>query len=239
MRTVCLGRVGWLLTGTLLAGSAMAAALEMPNLTGKWYLNKDASELPDSSASRESGGGSGSGYHGGGGGMGRHGGGHHGRGSQPADSNNGSPTSDDGSSMQELGMRMQVLDIKHEEPKITITDAGGRERVLYTDGRKLESEHSYGGTTKVVTRWKDGRVEVVSTPEHGPKVTETYAITADHTQLTVTTTLQGGRRDVTIRRVYQTTPPAATAPGAPSAPSGGAKPAPAQPEPDPAEDAVV
>jgi hypothetical protein len=248
MRTVCLGRVGWLLTGTLLAGFGTAAAqnaapqpaaLEMPNLSGKWYLNKDASELPDSSASRESGGGSGSGYHGGGGGMGRHGGGggHHGRGSQP--SNDGGQASDDGSSMQELVMRLQVLDIRHEEPKISITDAGGRERVLFTDGRKLEEEHSYGGTTKVITRWKDGRVEVVSTPEHGPKMTETYAITADHTQLTVTTTLQGGRRDVTIRRVYQTTPPAATAPAAPSASPGGTKTAPAQPDPDPAEDAVV
>src|SRR5215813_8654706 len=106
MRTVCLGRAGWLLTGTLLGGPAVVSALEMPNLSGKWYLNKDASDSPDS-AMRESGGGSGSGYHGGGGGMGgRHGGGgRHGRGSQPSD---GSPASDDGSSMQELGMRMQV-----------------------------------------------------------------------------------------------------------------------------------
>lgn len=216
MRTVCLGRVGWLLTGMLLGGAA-AAAIEMPNLTGKWYLNKDASELPDASASRESGGGgSGSGYHGGGGGMGRHGGGRHARGSQPSGDGGGGPVSEDGSSAQESGMRLQILDIRHEEPKISITDAGGRERVLYTDGRKLEEEHSYGGTTNVVTRWKDGRVEVVSTPEHGPKVTETYAITADHSQLTVTTTFQGGRRDLTIRRVYQATPPAATAPGTPS-----------------------
>src|SRR5262245_7318704 len=135
MRTVCLARAGWLLTGTLLAASAQlsaliaaprVAALEMPNLSGRWYLDKDASEFPDSSASRESDSpyGSGSGYHGGGGGMGRHGGGRHGHGSQP--SNDGGPSSDDGSSMRELGLRLQVLDIKHEEPKLSITDAGGR-----------------------------------------------------------------------------------------------------------------
>src|SRR5262249_51988369 len=158
--------------------------------------------------------GSGSGYHSGGGGMGRHGGGRHGHGAQP--SNDGGPSGDDGSSMRELGLRVQGLCRKHGEPRRSITDARRTGRGLYHHGRERQEGRSHGGTTKVVTGWKEGRVEVVSTPEHGPKITETYAITADHTQLTVTTTFQGGRRDVTIRRVYQATPPAATAPGTPS-----------------------
>ncbi|HEY4230765.1 MAG TPA: hypothetical protein VGO79_11365 [Thermoanaerobaculia bacterium] len=215
------------------------AALDLPNLSGKWYLNKDASDSPDAAMRDSEGSGSG-GYRGsgggGGGGMGRHGGGggrHGGRSSAPSDDGR---VSEDGSPMRDAFQRTQILDIKHEEPRLSVTDASGRERVFYTDGRKVEEEHSYGGTTKVTARWKDGHVEITSAPEKGPKVTETYAVTADHSQLTVTTTFQGGRRDVTIRRVYQTTPPAATAPGASP---GQGKPAPSQPEPDPAEDAVV
>jgi len=141
----------------------------------------------------------------------------------------------EGSPLRDAFQRTQILDIKHEEPRLSVTDAAGRERVFYTDGRKVEEEHSYGGTTKVTARWKDGHVEVTSAPEKGPKVTETYAVTADHSQLTVTTIFQGGRRDVTIRRVYQTTPPARAVPAAPQPTA----PSPPAPDPDPAEDAVV
>ena len=168
-------------------------------------------------------------------GMGRGGhGGRHGRSGAPSDDGR---VSEDGSplTMSDAFERSQILEINHEEPKLSVTDAAGRERIFYTDGRKVEEEHSYGGTTKVTARWKDGHVEVTSAPEKGPKVTETYAVTADHSQLTVTTIFQGGRRDVTIRRVYQTTPPTQAVPAAPppSAPS------PPAPDSDPAEEAVV
>jgi hypothetical protein len=147
--------------------------------------------------------------------------------------------SEDGTPLWDSFQRTQVLEIKHEEPRLSVTDAGGRERVYYTDGRKVEEEHSYGGTTTVTSRWKDGHVEVTSTPEKGPRVTETYSVTADHSQLTVTTTFQGGRRDVTIRRVYQTSPPAQLAPQAPPQPAPGGSSTQPAPESDPAEDAVV
>jgi len=212
------------------------AALDLPNLSGKWYLNKDASDSPDAATRDSQGSGSGSSSRGGGGGggmgMGRHGGGHHGRSSGPSDDGR---ASEDGSPLRDAFQRTQILDIKHEEPRLSVTDAAGRERVFYTDGRKVEEEHSYGGTTKVTARWKDGHVEVTSASEKGPKVTETYAVTADHSQLTVTTIFQGGRRDVTIRRVYQTTPPARAVPAAPQPTA----PSPPAPDPDPAEDAVV
>ena len=169
-------------------------------------------------------------------GRGHGGGGHRGHSAAPSDDGR---VSEDGSPLRETFQRTQVLDIRHEEPLLSVTDAGGRERVFYTDGRKVEEEHSYGGTTKVTARWKDGHVEITSTPEKGPKVTETYAVTADHSQLTVTTTFQGGRRDMTIRRVYQTSPPTVTAPQAPPPAAPGGSPQQPAPESDPAEDAVV
>jgi hypothetical protein len=215
-----------LLCAALLMASAGMGALDMPNLSGKWFLDRDASDSPES-AMRESGG---AGSSRGGGGMGHGHGGRHGHSSA---SDDGGRASDDGS-MQDALRRTQTLEIRHEEPRISIIDATGRERVLYTDGRKVEEERSSGGTTKVTTRWRDGHVEITSSPEKGPKITETYAVTADHSQLTVTTTFQGGRRDVTIRRVYQATPPASPS-SRPAPPADQSQPAPE----DPAEDAVV
>ena len=118
---------------------------------------------------------------------------------------------------------LQTLQIQHEEPMLSITDAAGRERVVYTDGRKTEA----GALARRNDRhdrpyWKDGHIQILSTPETGPKTTEIFAITADGSQLTVTTKMEGGRHgDVTIRRVYD-----AVKPGAP-------KPAPAPPPGEP------
>jgi hypothetical protein len=229
MRITRAARMGWLCAAVLTAGASLRA-LDMPNLSGKWFLDRDASDSPESAIRDPSGSGSGS-VSRGDGGMGR---GHGGRRGRSAVSDEGSRAGDAGS-MQDALRRTQTLEIRHEEPRLSIIDASGRERILYTDGRKVEEERSSGGTTKVTARWKDGRVEVTSSPGKGPRVTETYAVTADHSQLTVTTTFQGGRRDVTIRRVYQATPPAAPNPG-PAPPADRTPPAPEQ---DPGEDAVV
>ncbi|HWZ84556.1 MAG TPA: hypothetical protein VN032_00050, partial [Thermoanaerobaculia bacterium] len=126
---------------------------------------------------------------------------------------------------------LNTLQIQHKEPSITITDAAGHERVVYTDGRKTEQERSHGGTVVMTASWKDGHVEIVSKPETGAKVTETFTITADGSQLTVTTKMEGGRGPaVTIRRVYD----AVKAPDAKSPPP--ASPSPSADQPGGADD---
>ena len=50
--------------------------------------------------------------------------------------------------------------------------------------------------------WKDGHVVVTSAPEHGPKIVETYAVTADGSALTVTTKIENRGRSFEYRRVY-------------------------------------
>jgi hypothetical protein len=104
---------------------------------------------------------------------------------------------------------------------VSITDAAGRERVLYTDGRKTQEERSHGGTTSVTAAWKDGHLEVVSKPETGGRIVETYAVTADRSQLTVTTKVDSARGgSFTFHRVYDAVPPGArkTTPPAPHPP---------------------
>jgi hypothetical protein len=207
----------------MLAGTVIAPAVEMPNLSGEWQLNKDQSDDPEKvmTDARSSGGGSsgggmghGGGRLGGGGGWG--GGGGRGGRSDSGDSGSGGAGG--------WFVALDTLQIKHAEPTVSITDAAGRERVLYTDGRKTEEERSHGGTTAVTASWKDGHLEVVSKPETGGKITETYAVAADRSQLVVTTKVDGSRGgSFTIRRVYDAaaagapkpTPPARRAPATP------------------------
>ncbi|HEY1435624.1 MAG TPA: hypothetical protein VGG65_09630 [Thermoanaerobaculia bacterium] len=198
-----------------LAGAAALQAVNLPDLSGTWQLNKDASDdaakvMKDA---RAAGGGGG----GGGGGMG---GGHHGHGGGGG-GGRGAGRGQDDSASQNAGdwfAALNTLQIKHKEPELSITDASGRVRVVYTDGRKTEEERSHGGTTAVTGSWKDGHVEIVSKPETGAKITEDFIITADGSQLTVTTKMEGGRGPaVTIHRVYDAvkSPVAPTPPPAP------------------------
>jgi len=168
------------------------------DLSGTWKLDRERSDDPTKKL-REGGGPSGRGSGGGGGGFrGRRGGsgfgGHHGRPTNEGEENGGTDFFED-------SRAFDLLAIVHRDPELRITDGLGRERVLYTDGRKIEEERS-AGTMKIRAKWKDGRVVVATTPEHGPKITETYAVTADGSSMTVTTTIEGRGRDLEFRRVY-------------------------------------
>lgn len=112
----------------------------------------------------------------------------------------------------------ETLMIEHREPRLSITDAAGRTRVVFTDGRKVEEESSSGGKRKVRAVWKDGHVEISSNPAQGPKWVSALAVSADRSQLRLTTRIDGERGTViTIHLVYEpasskprpsTTPPA-------------------------------
>lgn len=196
-----------------LTPSIAEGTLPLPDYSGVWKLNRELSDDPAQALKDMRGGGSGSsgGWHGRGRG-GRHGGGGAG---------DGSSESGESSAFAAL----ETLTIRHAEPEITIVDGVGREHRITTDGKKAEEERSRGGTTKLSAGWKDGRLEIVTVPEHGPKWTETYSITADRSQLTVTTKIDGSRGGTaTIRRVYDAVPPE---PAAPSA------------QPDPPDDSTV
>jgi len=185
--------------GILLAGAAGAAA--PGDLSGTWKLNRDASDDPRKKIEEaraegdQSGGG---GWHGGGTG---HHGGRRGGGFSSGDRRS--------SGDMEPPADGDTLRIDHQDPRLVITDGAGREHVLYTDGRKVEEERSFGGTTKITARWKDGHVVVETEPERGPSYTETYAVTGDHKQWTVTRRIRGRGRhgDIEIRRVYDAVSP--------------------------------
>lgn len=179
--------------GAALAGPPVAAAPPLPDLSGEWRLNKDASDDPQQklrSGSEGGSGGSGSSH------------GRGGRGGWRGRRRSDSDDSSDSRGPSPFEARTS-LSIRHRDPELRITDGSGREWVLYTDDRETEDERSLGGTTKVRARWKDGRLEVTSRPERGPKTVETYAVAADGSQLTVTTRIERRRGSaVEIRSVY-------------------------------------
>ena len=166
------------LFGLALGASLALRGLDMPNLSGTWQLDKDASDDPkkvmeEARAAAPGGGGPGGGGGHGGGGHGHGGGAMGGGGSSGGSggrhgsgSGNGGEPGAPGPDPEMLAA-LETLTISHAEPKLTIKDASGRERVVFTDGRVIEEERSHGGKTKVEAQWKDGRIEIVSKPETG------------------------------------------------------------------------
>jgi hypothetical protein len=222
----------WTLAVLGLAAAALLAAVsagKRPDLTGTWKLDRDASDDPGRlmRESRGPGGGGGGGM-----GMGRGG---HGHGGDGLHRGRGDSSESGPPDVTEWFAALETLRIVHTEPLLKITDARGRERIIYTDGRKTEEEHSHGGTTAVRASWKDGFLEIVSTPQTGPKVEETYAVAADGSQLTVTMKVGGDRRgEMTIRRIY--TPSGS---GSSKSPPPGATPAPGPARPGNDEDQSI
>jgi hypothetical protein len=202
------------LAGLVWLAALGVGGLDLPDFSGTWRLNKDQSDAFKSAAwpSRAP--------SGPGGGSGR--GGVHIGGRRGGDG--GAEASD-----PELTAALQTLVIDHKDPRLSITDALGRVRVIYTDGRKTEEEHSHGGTTKVQAEWKDGRVEIVSKPETGSKRTDDISVAADHSQLRVTIKIEGERGPTTLRLVYDALPAGAPTPSAKPAPE---RPAPSGPPAD-------
>ena len=167
-----------------IVGLALPANLR-GNLSGTWKLNRDLSDDPGEKMreARESGGGGGAR---GGGFRGRH---------REAEPEGGS------GDVEDVTRAFETLSIVHHDPELRITDGLGREHVLSTDDRKIEEERS-AGTVKIRARWKDGHVLVTTAPEHGATLTETYAVTADGSVLTVITKVEGRGRSFEFRRVY-------------------------------------
>ena len=177
----------WAAALTLLASLGFSAPTG--NLSGRWILNTDLSDDPlqkrEEAIARK-------------GGVPPSGG--------PGSRRGNSPPEGRRPDTEGFFESFGFLEIDHQDPKLLITDAVGREHTLFTDNRKTEEERS-GGTARLRTKWEDGRVVVRTTPAHGPSFTETYLGSADGQQLTVVMEIEGrgSMPDITIRRVYDAT----------------------------------
>ena len=179
-----------------------------PDFSGHWKLNRERSDDPrakmqEGLRSRSPGGMGGPGM-GGSMGGGRSGGPGPGRGGGPPDgAGRGAGERSDPERLKQREAAQAELEIEHQEPELTITDAVGQRRFLYTDGRESRRDGDDGQSLQVRTRWKDARVVVESQGGRG-KVTETYRLAAEGRELIVETRLegQGPGGAVSFKRVY-------------------------------------
>jgi hypothetical protein len=203
-RTAVAGLCLAALTSLATVVAADKAPSSVPDLSGTWQLNEDLSQTPQQ-AMRQSaegvppGGGRG-------GGMGRRGGGGRGGGFPGGGGggfrSGGAPPEDGGRGGFEGPEK--TMTIAWAAPQLTITYPSGRQRILYTDGRKAKEERPNGKTATTQASWTEtGSLKVVTEGDEGRKRTEIYEITNDHRRLFILIGMEGrGPKPIQFRRAY-------------------------------------
>ena len=197
------------LTGLVVAGMAVAAGSApksedakagIVDLSGAWRFDPERSDKPPQ---RMGGGGMhGGGMHGGG----MHGGGHGGwggggpGGGPPPEGTEGGPGGPGGPQGPggRPGRLPDVIHIAQHDGYVSIEDSTDTELLRIATGiapaapmRVIEADG----------KWKDGKLEAVSEPREGMKVTQTYSLKDKGATLEVKTKIEG-RRSFEMKRVF-------------------------------------
>lgn len=181
---------------------APPAAKPRTSIMGAWKLNRDDSDDPrqkmqqarGSSDSSRSRGGMGGGYPGGMGGQGGYGG----RGGS-----RGGESDDDREKMQEFVAPANSLSLEQKDAEVDVTDEQYRKLAIFTDGRKLQKSKDIANQ-EIVARWNDKALVTDEKNPRGGKMSRTFELSPDGTQLYETLHLTVGRdsKSVGIRYVY-------------------------------------
>ena len=193
-------RIGVALAGVLAAGIAVAAGgapakavdpkAGIVDLSGAWRFDPERSDKPPQGMH----GGHGGGMHSGG----MHGGGMHGgwgggsggpppQGSGPEGRGAGRP-----------GRLPEVLHIAQHDGYVSIEDSTDTEMLRIATGVAPAAPMS---VMEAQGKWKDGKLEAVSEPREGMKVTQTYSLRDKGATLEVKTKIEG-RRSFEMKRVF-------------------------------------
>lgn len=172
-----------------------------PNLSGRWRLNPEQSDnardkIQQARQTERSTGATeeGAGRRGGPGGRG-------GTGHGPGHPSESSPAGRPGTrpDIEAFLSAPSEVAITHTDSVITILEKDGRVRVLQLDAQPHASE---GGTAQVTSRWNGNQLVVETVRSGAPKITETFRLDSDGSQLTVVMRLEG-RLAVSLRRLYE------------------------------------
>ena len=177
------------------------------SILGAWRLNRDESDDPrkkmQDARGADNGRGGGGGGRGGvrigipGMGGGPYGGGRRGRGENESD--------DDRQKMQEVVNPAQALTVAEakKDVEIDMFDEQERKSAFYTDGRKLQKTKD-STSLEIAAHWDGNRLVTDEKTPSGRKMSRTYELSYDGTQLYETLHLTRGRSDssLSIRYVY-------------------------------------
>ena len=171
------------------------------SIFGQWKLNPDESDDPRKKV-EDARGNSGAGRGGGGGvsiggfPIGGHGG------------NRGRESDVDRERMQSAIAPANSLTLAQrsaKDPEVDLTDDQNRKRALFTDGRKLQKTNSKDDSyQEIAAHWDGSRVVTDEKSPHGGKMSRTFELSYDGTQLFETLRLTTGRSNtpLEVRYVY-------------------------------------
>ena len=191
--------IGVALTGLVAAGIAVAAGSDpakavdakagIVDLSGAWRFDPERSDKPPERMGGGHGGYGGGGMHGGMHGGGMHGGG--GSGGPP-------PEGGEGRGAGRPGRLPNVLHIAQHDGYVSIEDSTDTEMLRIATGVAPAAPMS---VMEAQGKWKDGKLEAVSEPREGMKVTQTYSLKDKGATLEVKTKIEG-RRSFEMKRVF-------------------------------------
>ncbi|HYL20766.1 MAG TPA: hypothetical protein VEU74_03315 [Gemmatimonadales bacterium] len=189
-----------------------AAAAQHPDLSGRWTYNAAQSNRPGDmiqsgdTAGGEQRGGGGGGRRGGFGGGGRGGFGGGGRGGYRGGGGGGGMSEEQRARMhQTLQLALHApstLTVAATDSTVLLTADTGAALLLYSDGRKFKQPVEGGGDVEIKGRWQGYDFVVERKVSGGGKVTEDYLRSQDGKQLYVIVSVEGLRRSLEFRRVY-------------------------------------
>jgi hypothetical protein len=180
---------------------------------GQWKLNRDESDDPhkkieEARTTRGSGSRSGSGVSIGGFPIGGHGG-YGGRGGE---------SDEDRQRTQEFIAPANSLTLERKDsknPEVDLTDDQNRKRAFFTDGRKIQKADSKDDSyQEIAARWDGPRLVTDEKSPRGAKMSRTFELSYDGTQLYETLRLTTGRSNtpLDVRYVYDPMPAASAPP---------------------------
>ena len=175
------------------------------SIAGAWRLNRDDSDDPQKRREDSRGGGS-SGGRGGGGGVhvGIPGvGGHGGYGGRRSESD------EDRERMQELFRPPISMTLTKKDTEVDLLDSLDRKRVFITDSRKPQKPDKKDDTyLEIAAHWDGNRLVSEEKTPHGSKMSRTFELSYDGTQLFETLHMTSGRSEtpVILRFVYDPAP---------------------------------
>jgi hypothetical protein len=190
------------------APSAPPKAEAKTSIMGHWRLNRDESDDPNkkleqANSNNNSSHRSGTGVSIAGFPIGGHGGNGNGR---------GGGSDEDRQRLQETIAPANSLTLAQKDskaPEIDLTDDQNRKRALFTDGRKIEKASTKDDSyEEIAAHWDGARLVTDEKSPHGGKMSRTFELSYDGTQLFETLHLVTGRSNtpLDIRYVYDPTP---------------------------------
>ncbi len=159
------------------SGSTPGVVPEHPDFTGTWLLNADASQEPEDEAPGRPGGGQPPGR-------------------EPGASRTRTEAGGDDSFLPSVAFRLE-----EDDSTLIFSDAQGRERRIFQDGREFREPVEGLGNLTVTAEWKGEKLVIKRQLESGATITETYELKEDGRQLHIKIKIYA-MRTIEFVRVY-------------------------------------